>query len=230
MSDSSPDPRIEHLKKLKCDLAEDFAALNQSKNSVYSEHLSQLETIRDSRRKELEDWAANERASAMRYRDGQYYQVESNYEERIRQVDTRVSDFLAFKIKLLREKFPGPSKYFESHGYVWPVVDSQPSPPPHRPRGLEIKVSDEPLLSPTEIAEDVRLISRILTHPANGHALLDGIHTGDEVSLQIPGVPAIAGVLGAFTNQYVEFKMQNGKTLNISFRALELKYAAITRK
>jgi hypothetical protein len=228
MSDDSSDPRIEHLKKLKSDLAEDYAALNQSRNEICRAHLTRLEAIRDAKRKQLEDWADNERDAAVRDRDGQYSEVESNYEERMHEVNTRVSDFLAFKIKLLREKFPGPAQYFEAQGYVWPAVDSQPPPPPHYPNDLEIKLNDEPLLSPAEIAEDVKLLERMSAHPADGKVLLRGLGLGSHVNLQMPGVRAISGVLGPMTDEYVEFTMENGQILNISFRALELKYAVIT--
>jgi hypothetical protein len=228
MSDPSRDLRIQHLKKLKSDLAEDYAALNQSRNEIVIAHLVRLEAIRDAKRQQLQEWADNERTAALRERDGQYSEVDSNYEERMREVNTRVSDFLAFKIKLLREKFPGPAQYFEGQGYVWPAVDSQPPPPPHYPNDLEIKLSDEPLFSPSEIAEDIQLITRMSAHPADGRVLLGRLGPGARVNLQMPGVPAIPGVLGPMTEEYVEFTTESGKTLKISFRALELKYAAIT--
>jgi hypothetical protein len=139
-----------------------------------------------------------------------------------------VSDFLAFRLNLLREKFPNATAYFESQGYIWPVIDSLLSPPPQFPDDLELKSTDEPLLAQPEVAEDIKLLNRMTAHPADGKALLVGLETGRSAYLQMPRVPPIPGVIGKITNDYVEFAITNGKTMNISFRAMELKYASIT--
>jgi hypothetical protein len=228
MSDGGLDPRVEHLKQLKSDLADDFTTLNQSRNLICTAHLEQLEQIRARKNQDLDQWSTNERVSATRYRDSQYYLLDNDHDERLRQVDTRLADFLAFKVKLLRDRFPGAARHCERQGYAWPATDSRPPPPPHYPANLEIRTTDEPLLSPTEAGEDVRLIGRLTMHPADGRSLLGPLGRGSRARLEMPGMPPVPGSIGTVAQEYVEFVMATGKTLNISFRAIELKYAAIT--
>jgi hypothetical protein len=65
-----------------------------------------------------------------------------------------------------------------------------------------------------------------MTHPADGRVLIGRL--GERATLQKPSMPQVPGTIGAMTDDYVEFALENGKTLNMAFRSLELKYAVIT--
>jgi hypothetical protein len=223
-----PDPRIEQLQKLRSELSADFSALNDETNELYLFHLDQLGQIHSKKHADLDVWAANERDSATRYHDGQYYAIENDYEDRVRQVDSRINDFLAFKIRLLCEKFPDAAKYFEDRGYVWPVTES--SPPPHQRPNLDIRPTDEPLLSALEIDEDVAVAARLTTQPMNRFAAIGGLGQGSRAVLQFPRMLDIHGTIGAIGDDAFQFDADGGKVLSISFRAIELRHAAVSRE
>jgi hypothetical protein len=223
-----PDPRIEQLQKLRSELSADFAALNDETNELYLFHLDQLAQIHARKLEDLDVWAANERESATRYHDGQYYAIENDYEDRVRQVDSRVNDFLAFKIQLLREKFPDAAKYFEDRGYVWPITES--SPPPHQRPNLDIRPTDEPLLTAAEIEEDVSIIGKLIAQPITRFAVLGGLGRGSRAVLQFPRMPDIHGAIGAIGDDAFQFDADAGNVLTISFRAIELRHAAVSRE
>jgi hypothetical protein len=223
-----PDPRIEQLQKLRSELSADFSALNDETNELYLFHLDQLAQIHAKKLADLDVWAANERESATRYHGGQYYAIENDYEDRVRQVDSRVNDFLAFKIHLLREKFPDAAKYFEDRGYAWPVTES--SPPPHQRPNLDIRPTDEPLLTAAEVDEDVAVVARLAAQPMTRFAVLGGLGPGSRAVLQFPRMPDVHGTIRAIGDDTFEFDADAGTVLNISFRAIELRHAAVSRE
>lgn len=227
MSESDREQRIAKLIKLHMAIAQDFQDLNNNTSEIYQTHLAQLETIRQRKLQQLEEWGENERKSAEKYHEGQYYAIENDYSERVRQINTRVNDFLAFKIELLKEKFPEAAEYFESKGYKWPAKELVQEPPLHLAPDVEVTATDQPLLTKEEAAEDIQMIHKIASGTFDGRAHLKGMGSGARAILQLPNMPPVAGSIGKIATDHFEFKRSGGRTLNISFRALELQHASV---
>ena len=227
MSESENERRVEKLIALHMEIAKDFQDLNTDSSEIYRTHLQQLEEIRRRKLQKLEEWGENERKSAEKYHEGQYYAIDNDYDERIRQINTRVNDFLAFKIQLLKEKFPEAAQYFESKGYKWPAKELVQDPPLHLTPDVDVTATDQPLLTKEEAAEDVMKIQKISSGAFDGKAHLNGAVTGSRAILLLPNMPPVPGAIGKIAADHFEFKRDGGRTLNISFRALELKHASI---
>jgi hypothetical protein len=229
MSDEpdSPDGRTEQLIRLKAELADDFAALTQNTNSIYNHHLDLLEQLRERKLASLDQWCENEKVSIQRHCDGQYYAIDNDVEERARLVETRVSDFLAFKLQLLKEKFPDAAKYFACQGYEDPVRSSARPPPLHLTPQVDIQPTNEPLISVSDIQADLKLVSKLMNHPTNPHALTNGLRPRQPALLRIGHLPPISGALGDFGDGFVEFVTERGQTYKVKLMALELGHASI---
>jgi hypothetical protein len=214
--------RIDELVKLRAELAADYAALNAFRNDVYNQHLAELEQIRDKKIRELEEWRENEIQAAETYYSGQCYAIGNDYEEKLKDIEDRLQEFLAFKIKALREHFPLAAAYFESNGYYWPLQKSRVNCPLHLlPEEAEIRLSDEPLISPQVAEEDVRSIQKIMNPKFDGRKLLKGLGPGQSMILQMPNVPPIVGKIGKILDDQFEFKVDNN-LLKISLKYIAL--------
>lgn len=224
MSEEDPAGHVKHLIRLRQELADDFES-----QSLYEAHVKKLEYVRDEKHRKMDEWLENEQKSAQRYHHGQYYVIDNDHEERIDRFQDRVNNFLAFKIGLLRQKFPEAAAYFESRGYVWPVEERRAVRPRHLTPNVDIALSNEPLIPRDEVMNDVRKVTRVASGMYDVWALLNGANTGDLAVLELPNLPPVEGMIGKVTKDYAEFKQHGARTMNISFRALELQHAKLRR-
>lgn len=209
-------------------LEEDYTALMDSSNEIYQAHLAQLEQIRQKKLDAVDKWAENELKAADKYYQGQVYAIENDYAEKSTRAIDRLNDFLAFKLQLLREKFPDAAEYFQSQGYQWPIQENIQAPTVHMTPDVEIEISEQPLLSNNEVQEDMTVISSIVDGRINQSALLNGLQVGSEAMLCLPQLPPFRGTITSISDDHFEFTRTSGKTLTVLFSALELKHAIVS--
>jgi hypothetical protein len=229
MSDAEPeiDERTTELINLKSELADEFHSIAQNSNEIYNHHLELLAQIREKKLASLEQWRNNETSSAERQHDSQYSSIDSDVEEGIRAMDARLMDFLAFKLKLLRERFPDAATYFDSQNYQSPVQSRRPAGAPGASfPDIDIRESEEPLIPAKDRQEDLALMSKIERDP-NQAALVHGLGTGEAAVLRMGQMPPIPGRIGGFEDDHVEFVTESDRVFNVKWIALQLGHSVI---
>ncbi|OHT01926.1 hypothetical protein TRFO_31112 [Tritrichomonas foetus] len=223
--------RMEVLEQMKSNIAADYDALVHSTNEIFLHHKNELSKIHQKKLADLEEWFQNEQKSAENIANGEHYQNDSDLEDKMQQISTRIGDFLAYKQKVLNEKFPEAAKFFIEHGYNSPILFSYQKDPPQFTPSVEIDTSDEPLFTQDEIERDLAIFQDTtiasIQKSMPYQRLLKGLQNGDQAVLTVKGMPPLPGTIGKVFDDMFEFKMMNNKPLSITYQAIARGQATI---
>lgn len=210
--------RIETLEKMRNKIAAEYNALKNSSNKIYDHHLDELKNIKEAKEDEVNKWEENELIVAERIAEGEKYQNESDLENKKVEIKTRIGDYIAFKQKILNEKFPEAAEYFRQQGYKSLIHFSYQSDPPQFRPPVEVDTNDEPLFSQKEIEEDLNILRA--TNYQSVHRVLRSLQTNDSAVLTVKGMPPIHGTIGQIFDDMFEFKYGNSKVMTITFQSI----------
>ena len=219
--------RIEYLEHMKSSIAAEFDDLVHWKNEILVHHLNELELIHEKKLSDVEQWYQNELKSAETVAEGERYQNDSDFSEKQATISTRIGDFIAFKQKVLNEKFPEAAKYFREKGYNSPIAFSYREDPPQFTPQVAIDTSDEPLFTPEEIKKDIDIFQETSPKYLQRNRILNGLQNGDHAIMTVKNMPPLRGTIGKLFDEYFEFKMLNNKILSITYQAIARGQASI---
>ena len=177
MSDES-----ERISQLKAELESlsascDNMKMHTDENLIY--YTEQLEQIRDQKLKKLQEWRENEINCALKFKEGQEYAIDCDFKHRLNDIKTKVSGLTRFKVKVLKKEFPEALKYFTDNGYDLSYLGMDSKPEKVENGFVDVFESNEPLLKPEEVANDIEAIKMI------DDWIPDGVNVGAKVSIEM---------------------------------------------
>lgn len=223
MSNQSIPQRVELLEQMRKQIAEEYNDLTKSNNDIYTQQLKALKEIRNKKLEEVDEWAANEKQSALTISEGEFYQNDQDFEEKEKNLKRKIGDFLAFKQHQLNSKFPNAHKYFLEHGYKSPISFSYiPDPPQFQPP-LSVDTLEEHLCSSEEIENDIVTLKKASNYQDQyvPQTILANLRTKDKCILKIKNMPPMVGVLGEIFDDKFEFVV-NESIYIITFQSISL--------
>lgn len=211
--------RIEMLEKKKSQIASEYNALLSSENEIYNHQLSELKKIKTAKLNEVDERAQNKQQCAENIAEGERYQNKKDLKYKKKEVKTRIEDFIAYKQKILNEKFPEAAEYFKKQGYESQIHFSYQEDPPQFKPPVEVDTTDEPLFSQNEIESDVNIL-RESNNYQNVHSVLQNLQTNDNAVLTVKGMPPLHGAIGQIFEDSFEFVLNSSKVLKITFQSI----------
>lgn len=216
------DAKNEELNKLILDLEnliKDVETLktNKEENKKFCEYRRCIEAISDKKRLEVDDWERKEIESAKKVKFGNEFAANCDLERRKGEIEIKIRQKNALKVKILKNQFPEIYKYFESKGYNFGRFSAEK--PNIRDFGfVETKIVNERVLSNEEVQYDSGMLLK------GASAKPDGVEIGKNVRIKSSKVslPDFGGEVVSIENSSFTIKMNNGKTIPIMFCAISM--------
>lgn len=218
----SENPRVQQALAELEKVAAAAADLEAYKDKTYLKYMKQLDEVYEQKMKQLQEWKDNEIKSAYKFQEGQEYLNDCNFDQKLIEIHDKVCELTKFKAQLLKSQFPEAMQYFVENGYDFSYLGIENTLEKKNTEYIITEESQQPILTNEEIQEDIEAIRQLDDWRPKG------IQSQAHVSIEIPGMPPIVGVVGNLSDKTFELQLESGKILLISNLTVNNGIAKIT--